>query len=69
MRKTFIRTLAVTAVLQFVITRSLAGQVIEEGRAERMWMMYPLNVFVNACAWTLLFSAGGRAARIFRHAP
>ncbi|MDP9237227.1 MAG: hypothetical protein M3P30_07515 [Chloroflexota bacterium] len=69
MRKTFIRTLAVTAVVQFAITRVLAGQIIEEGRAERMWMMYPLNVLMNALAWTLLISAGGRCVRIFRRAP
>lgn len=66
MRKTFIRTLAITAVLQFVITRTLAGQTVEEGRAERMWMMYPLNVFLNTCAWTLLFAVGGRTLRVFR---
>ena len=36
--------LAVVAIVQFVITRAMAGSVIEEGRAERMWMMYPLNV-------------------------
>jgi hypothetical protein len=68
MHKTFIRTLVVTAVLQFAITRTLAGQTVEEGRAERMWMMYPLNVLLNACAWTLLLSAGGRFIRIFRRA-
>jgi len=28
MRKIFVRTLAVTAVIQFVITRTLAGQAI-----------------------------------------
>ena len=58
MRTTFFRALAVTAVLQFVITRSLAGQVIEEGRAERMWMMYPVNVLLNAlaCECTVLAS-------------
>jgi len=67
MRKTFIRTFAVTAILQFIVTRMLAGQVLEEGRAERMWMMYPVNVLLNALAWTLLISAGGRAARVIRH--
>jgi hypothetical protein len=67
MRKTFIRTFAVTAILQFIVTRTLAGQALEEGRAERMWMMYPVNVLVNALAWTLLISAGGRAARVIRH--
>jgi len=68
MRKTFVRTLAVTAVIQFVITRTLAGQAIEEGRAERMWLMYPLNVLLNAMAWTLVVAAAGRLLRIFRHA-
>ena len=66
MRKTFFRTLAVTAIIQFAITRALAGQTVEEGRAERMWMMYPLNVFLNTCAWTLLFSVGGKARSVFR---
>lgn len=66
MRRTFLRTLAVTAIIQFVITRTLAGQTVEEGRAERMWMMYPVNVLVNACAWTLLFAVGGRTLRVFR---
>lgn len=68
MRKTFIRTLAVTAVMQFVVTRTLAGQALEEGRAERMWLMYPVNVLLNALAWTLLISAGGRVRRLLRHA-
>jgi hypothetical protein len=67
MRKTFIRTFAVTAILQFIVTRTLAGQALEEGRAERMWMMYPINVLLNALAWTLLISAGGRAVRVVRH--
>jgi hypothetical protein len=67
MRKTFIRTFAVTAILQFIVTRTLAGQALEEGRAERMWMMYPVNVLLNALAWTLLISAGGRAARVIRY--
>jgi hypothetical protein len=67
MRKTFIRTLAVTAILQFIVTRTLAGQALEEGRAERMWMMYPINVLLNALAWTLLISAGGRMTRVVRH--
>ncbi len=68
MRKIFVRTLAVTAVIQFAITRTLAGQAIEEGRAERMWMMYPFNVLLNALAWTLLLAAAGRVVRVFRHA-
>ena len=69
MRKTFIRTLAVTAALQFVVTRTLAGQTVEEGRAERMWAMYPLNVLLNALAWTLMIAAGARVLRSFRSSP
>jgi uncharacterized membrane protein len=68
MRTTFVRTLAVVAIVQFAITRTMAGNAIEEGRAERMWMMYPLNVVMNALAWTLVFAAFGRARRIFRAA-
>jgi hypothetical protein len=56
----------VVAVLQFFVTRMAAGQAIEEGRAERLWMMYPVNVLVNAVAWTLLLSAAGRFLRVFR---
>lgn len=67
MRRTFVRTLAVTAVMQFVVTRTRAGQAIEEGSAERMWMMYPLTVLVNALAWTIVIAAAGRVARAFRH--
>ncbi len=66
MRRTFVRTLLVTAVLQFFITRRMAGQVIEEGRAERMWMLFPVNVVMNALAWTLLLAGVGRALSIFR---
>ena len=69
MRKTFLRTLAVTAILQFIITRRLAGQVIEEGRAERMWLLFPANVVLNGAAWTLLIAAGSRGLRIFRRVP
>jgi hypothetical protein len=66
MRRTFVRTLAVTAVMQFVVTRSRAGHAIEEGSAERMWMLYPLNVLVNAVAWTLLIAAAARVTRALR---
>ena len=69
MRGTFVRTLAITAVLQFVITRALAGRAVEEGQAERLWIMYPLNVFVNALAWTLVLAASGRLLRIVRRLP
>jgi len=68
MRRTFMRSLIVTAVVQFVITRRLAGQALEEGRAERMWMMYPMNVVMNALAWTLLATAVGGAWRMLRRA-
>lgn len=66
MGKRFLRTLAITAVVQFIITRRLAGQVIEEGRAERMWLLFPANVLLNAVAWTLLISAGSSGVRVFR---
>ena len=64
MRTTFFRALAVVAIVQFVITRTMAGRALEEGSAERMWMMYPLNVVMNAFAWTLVFAAFGRVRRI-----
>jgi hypothetical protein len=66
MRKTFIRALVVTAAVQFAITRHFAGRVIEEGRAERMWLMYPFNVVMNALAWTVILAAAGRALRVAR---
>ncbi len=66
MGKTFLRILVAVAVVQFVITRTLAGQAIEEGRAERMWMMYPVNVLVNTAAWMLLIAALSRGGRLFR---
>jgi hypothetical protein len=66
MSRTFLRALAITAIVQFLVTRTLAGQAIEEGRAERLWMMYPFNVFMNALAWTLLLTATGRLVRIVR---
>ncbi|MHB8377377.1 MAG: hypothetical protein ACYDEB_10540 [Dehalococcoidia bacterium] len=66
MRKTFIRSLIVTAALQFVITRHFAGRVIEEGRAERMWLMYPVNVVANALAWTLMLTVATRVLRVAR---
>jgi hypothetical protein len=68
MRATFLRTLALVAVVQFILTRRMAGQVIEEGRAERMWVMYPVNVVMNALAWTLMLAAFGRVRRILRAA-
>lgn len=66
MRRRFLRTLAIIAVVQFVITRQAAGRVVEEGRAERMWMLYPLNVALNAAVWTLAITAIAALARPFR---
>ena len=66
MRKTFLRTLLVIGVVQFAITRHMAGQTVEEGRGERMWMLYPFNVVLNALAWTLLLAASARAVRFVR---
>lgn len=64
----FLRVLAVVALVQFVITRQAAGNVIEEGRAERMWLLYPLNVVLNAALWTLLIAGAAGAARRLRRA-
>lgn len=66
MRKRFLYTLGVTAIMQFVITRKLAGETVEEGRAERLWMLYPLNVLFNALAWTLLLTAANGVFRLAR---
>jgi hypothetical protein len=66
MHKTFFRTLLVVAVVQFAITRRLAGQTVEEGRAERMWMLYPFNVLLNALAWTLFVTGSARTLRLIR---
>lgn len=68
MRTTFFRVFAVVAIVQFVTTRAMAGRTLEEGRAERLWMMYPLNVTMNAMTWTLMFAAAGRVRRMFRAA-
>jgi len=68
MRKRFLRVLVIMAIVQFVNTRQAAGHMIEEGRAERLWMLYPLNVLLNAAAWTLLLSAGAGAVRALRRA-
>jgi hypothetical protein len=66
MRSLYLRTLAVTAIVQFVITRTLAGRALDEGQAERLWLMYPLNVAINAAIWTLLLAGAGKAARLVR---
>jgi hypothetical protein len=68
LRRTFLRTLAVTAVIQFIVTRTRAGHAIEEGAAERMWMMYPATVLMNALMWTLLIAASNRVLRVVRGA-
>jgi tellurite resistance protein TehA-like permease len=66
MRSLYIRTLAVTAIVQFFVTRTLAGRALEEGQAERLWLMYPLNTAINAAIWTLLVAGAGRVARFVR---
>ena len=66
MRKTFIRVLIVNAVVQFVITRQRAGNVLEEGAAEALWVRYPLMVLLNSLLWTLMLSGIGRVLGVFR---
>lgn len=66
MPKKFLGMLAAVAVVQFVVTRSAAGRAIEEGRAERLWMLYPLNVVASTVAWMLVFAAASRVHRLFR---
>jgi hypothetical protein len=66
MRKRFLRTLLVVGALQFVTTRARAGNAVEEGAAERMWMLYPVNVLINAVLWTLMIAAVSRAFAIVR---
>lgn len=66
MRQRFLRTLAIIAFVQFFVTRHAAGNAVEEGRAERMWVLYPFNVLINAAIWTLaltLFSGISRTVR------
>ena len=66
MRRTFLLSLGVSAVLQFIITRQRAGHMIEEGAAEQLWMRYPLVVLLNALTWTMLISTVARLTRPFR---
>jgi hypothetical protein len=66
MRKTFLRSLAISAVLQFAVTRARAGRVEEEGAAEALWLRYPFVVLLNALSWTLMLSALGRVTRVVR---
>lgn len=68
MSKTFVRALMVTAVLQFIVTRQRAGQVVEEGAAEALWLRFPFIVLLNALLWTLMLSAIGRTLRLVRRA-
>ena len=60
--------LLVIAIVQFFITRHAAGNVIEEGRAERLWMLYPFNVVMNAAIWTVLLTAVASGIRLVRRA-
>ena len=69
MKRTFVRSLAISAALQFVVTRARAGRVQEEGAAEAMWMLYPVNVVMNALMWTLLISTFGGLVRLLRPSP
>ena len=66
MGKTFVRALMVTAVLQFVVTRQRAGQVVEEGAAEALWLRFPFVVLLNALMWTIMLSVIGRTVRLVR---
>jgi hypothetical protein len=66
MRKTFIRSLVISAALQFAVTRARAGRVQEEGAAETLWMLYPFNVLLNALMWTLLISTFGGFVRLLK---
>ena len=66
MRKTFIRTLLIMSVVQFFMTRRMAGQVMEEGRAERMWMLFPVNLVLNAAFVTLVIAGTGGLLGVFR---
>lgn len=68
MKKTFIRSLLVTAALQFIVTRARAGHAMEEGEAEALWLRYPFVVVLNAAAWTLLLAAIGGVTRPLRRA-
>jgi hypothetical protein len=66
MSKTFTRALILNAVLQFVVTRQRAGNAIEEGVAEMLWVRYPFVVVMNALLWTIMLSTLGRVAGVFR---
>jgi len=65
MSRTFLRILAINAVLQFVTTRMRAARA-DEGAAEAMWLRYPVTVVMNALIWTLTISTLARLARPLR---
>jgi hypothetical protein len=66
MKRTFTRALIINAALQFVVTRQRAGNVLEEGGAEALWLRYPFVVLINALLWTLMLSAFGRVLSVVR---
>jgi hypothetical protein len=68
MKKTFVRALIVNAVLQFIVTRQRAGNMVEEGAAEMLWLRYPLTVLLNALVWTLMLSTFARVTGALRGA-
>lgn len=68
MKRTFIRSLVVTAALQFIVTRTRAGNAMEEGEAEALWLRYPFVVILNAVAWTLMIATVAGVTRPLRRA-
>ena len=68
MTTTFIRVLAIGAILQFFVTRRRAGNAIFEGEAEALWLRYPFVVVLQALTWTLLLMAIGAGVRRLRRA-
>jgi hypothetical protein len=69
MTQTFARALVINAVVQFIVTRQRAGNVVEEGAAEAMWVHYPFTVLLNALLWTVMLSTLGRVASVLRRSP
>lgn len=66
MKKAFLRSLAVNAVLQFIITRNRAGKIEEEGAGEALWLRYPLVVIANALIWALMVTTISGLVRSIR---
>jgi hypothetical protein len=66
MRRTFTRALIINAALQFIVTRQRAGNAIEEGAAEALWLRYPFVVLLNALVWTVMLTTIGRVTSLFR---